>query len=351
MGFSFANLTRWVVVAGVALAAVSPAHAQRAGRRPGQAILFSSTDDEGVSSNTPSLTAKPPGSWDFANAVQSPAQGSSVSSETGLLPAPLPPAISPGQARQMQQLLDERKNWALLTPEQILGLPTREKILGIVDRDAFGQPKNETVVMQYVERQDQLRARTNSVNYGAADPAARGDLSGSLKPQVNSDFWNPAGGRPGNSGLMEQLTGVTPDSGADAARTPKSIWQKSFTLPEPETKTTPEQQAAMNQFQELLQPRSLPGGAAKSTPLGGPLFSMPAATPNPAPSPPAAIPIGASFTPLSSGVATPAGLTPLPGLLGPTNTGLPALVPEWKPQPPPWLSSEPQLDVVPQRKF
>ena len=61
--------------------------------------------------------------------------------------------------------------------------------------------------------------------------------------------------------------------------------------------------------------------------------------------------MGASFTPLSSGIAMPAGLAPLPGLLGPTNTGLPALVPEWKPQPPPWLSSAPQLGVIPQRKF
>jgi hypothetical protein len=351
MGFSFANLTRWVVVAGVALAAASPAHAQRAGRRPGQSILFSPTDDEGVSSNTPSLTAKPPGSWDFANAVQSPAQGSSVSSETGLLPEPLPPAISPGQARQMQQLLDERRNWALLTPEQILGLPTQEKILGIADRDAFGQPKNETVVMRYVERQDQLRSRTNTVNYGAADPASRRDFSGGTEPQVNSDFWNPAGAKPGNPGLMEQLTGATPDSGADTARTPKSIWQKSFALPESETKPTPEQQAAMNQFQELLQPHSLPGGAAKSTSMGSPLFSPQSIAPNPAPNQPAAIPMGASFTPLSSGVATPEGLTPLPGLLGPTSTGLPALVPEWKPQPPPWLSSAPQVDVIPQRKF
>jgi hypothetical protein len=196
-----------------------------------------------------------------------------------------------------------------------------------------------------------LRSRTNTVNYGAADPASRRDFSGGTEPQVNSDFWNPAGAKPGNPGLMEQLTGATPDSGADTARTPKSIWQKSFALPESETKPTPEQQAAMNQFQELLQPHSLPGGAAKSTSMGSPLFSPQSIAPNPAPNQPAAIPMGASFTPLSSGVATPEGLTPLPGLLGPTSTGLPALVPEWKPQPPPWLSSAPQVDVIPQRKF
>jgi hypothetical protein len=28
-----------------------------------------------------------------------------------------------------------------------------------------------------------------------------------------------------------------------------------------------------------------------------------------------------------------------------------ALAPEWKPPPPPWMSSGPQLGVIPQRKF
>jgi hypothetical protein len=351
MAFGFANLVRWAVVAGVALAAASPACAQNAGRRPGQAILFSPTDDDDVSSNMPSLTAKPPGSWEFANAIQSPAQGSVVTPETGLLPAPQLPAISPGQTRQLQQLLDERKNWALLTPEQILNPPTQEKILRIEDRDAFGQPKNESVMMQYIERQDQLHNRTNNVNPGPADPALRRGFSDSMEPQINQNYWNPAGGRSGNSGLIEQIIDGTPNSRHDAAPPQKSIWQKSFNLPPPEPKPTQEQQDAMNQFQELLQPHPLSGGAAKASLFGATIPAAPTSAPKPAPEQAPAIPMGASFTPLSSGVTMPAGLTPLPGLLGPTNTGLPALAPEWKPQPPPWLSSAPQLDTIPQRKF
>jgi len=66
---------------------------------------------------------------------------------------------------------------------------------------------------------------------------------------------------------------------------------------------------------------------------------------------PAAIPVGASYVPLSSGIAMPAGVTPLPGLLGPTNMGLTTRAPEWKPELPPWLSSGPQPGVIPQRKF
>jgi len=351
VGFSFANLTRWAVVAGVVLAATSPACAQSAGRRPGQAILFSSTDDDSVSSNTPSLTAKPPGSWDFANAIQSPAQGSGVSSESGPLPAPPLPAISPGQIRQMQQLLDERRNWVLLTPEQILRLPTRGKILGVADRDAFGQLKNESVMMQYIERQDQLHNRTNNVNPGPADPSSRRVFSAGMEPQMNPGFWNPTGSRSGNPGFLEHIIGGTSDSRANAGQPQKSVWQKSFNMPAPEPKPTPEEQSAMNQFNELLQPHSLSSGTAKASAFGNPILAAPATAPKPASDQSLADPIGASFAPLSSGVGMPAGLTPLPGLLGATNAGLPALVPEWKPQPPPWQSSTPQLDVMPQRKF
>ena len=128
MDSSFANLTRWLLLASVALAAAYPAQAQRARGRPGQPILFSSADDDNVSSNRPPLAPKPPGSLGFANAIQSPDANLGAASQTGPLPEPPPPAISPAQAQQMQRLLDERKNWALLTPEQILASP---RILGM----------------------------------------------------------------------------------------------------------------------------------------------------------------------------------------------------------------------------
>lgn len=348
MGFSFAHLTRWLLLAGVALAVAYPAEAQRVNRRPGQSILFSSADDDNVSSNRPSLAPKPPGSLDFANAVQSPAANFGAASQTGTLPEPPPPAISPAQVQQMQRVLDERKNWALQTPEQIFGLPTREKILGLPDRDASGQPKNESIVAQYYERQNQLRTRTNNIN-GAADSTPHWGFAGDQQPQMNPGVWTPAGGRLDNSALMDQFLNGTPDSRAAPAQTPKGGWLKSFNLPAPTPGPAPEQQAAMNQFQQLLQPHSPSGGTANSPSLGSPIFS-PAST-APVPEPSAVIPMGASYTPLSSGIAKPAGVTPLPGLLGPTNAAPPAFAPEWKPPAPPWMSSGPQLGVIPQRKF
>jgi hypothetical protein len=345
MGSSFANLTRWLLIAGVAVAVAYTAGAQQAG----QAILFSSTDNDNVSSNMPSLAAKPPGLLDFAGEVQSPGSKFDAGSET----EPHPPAISPARAQRMQRLLDERKNWALLTPEEILGLPTQEKILGIPERDAFGQPKNETVIAKYYDRQEQLRVRTNDDNYGAADAMPHSDFSGSQELQINPGIWTPAGSKPGNSPLMNQFFNGASDNRSAPAQVPERGWSsKAFSLPAPPPKATPEQQAAMEQFRQLLQPRSQPEGTAKAPALGGPIFTTSSSTaPGPAPGQFLGIPIGASFTPLNSGIAMPVGVTPLPGLLGQNNTGLPALAPEWKPQQPPWMSSAPQPGVIPQRKF
>ena len=60
-------------------------------------------------------------------------------------------------------------------------------LIGIQDRDAFGRPKNESIVEQYYERQEQLRARTNDDNYhyDAGDPASRWDFLGSMKSQMD----------------------------------------------------------------------------------------------------------------------------------------------------------------------
>ena len=351
MGFSFANLARWLLVAGMTLAVVSAAEAQRAGRRPGQAILFSSPDDNDVSSNMPSLTAKPPETLDFANAIQSPGSVSDATRGTDVVPPAPPPAMSPAQVQRMQRMLDERKNWALSTPEQILGLTTQEKILGIPDRDAAGLPKNDTMVAQYLYRQEHSRARTNNDNYAAADPARGRDFSGGQELQLNPNIWTPAGGKPEIPALMSQFLNGTTDNRSASAPAQDSGWLKSFNLPASPPKATPEQQAALDQFQQLLKPHSPPVGAANVQAFGGPIFSTSPLVPNPAPGPPAAIPKGASFMPLSSGIPMPMGVAPLPGLLGPTNTALPLVAPEWKPQPPPWQSSEPQLGAIPQRKF
>jgi hypothetical protein len=347
MGFSVAQWNSCLLVIGVAVAAFS-AEAQPAGRRPGQAIVFSSPDGENVSSNLPSLTAKPPEMLDWVNAVPSPGANAGAAPAAELPVLPQVPAISPAQIQQMRRLLDERKNWAMQTPEDLLGLTTPKKILGVTDRDAFGRPKDASVLMQYFNRQDQSQSRTNNGHFGAMDLAGRLDPLNGQGSQFNPDIWSGPDGKAGDPALMNPFsTGATDKRGA-SARTPQNEWLKSFNLPQPPPKPAPEPQSAMSAFQPSLRRPAAAGGAAKATALGGPLFSSPGTAPLVAP--PVTIPIGVSYTPVNSGIGMPAGVTPVPSLFNQSNAAS-LFGPAWKAQPPPWASSGPQLGVMPQRKF
>lgn len=350
MGFSAAKLNCYllVLVIGVAVAAFSAA-AQQAGRRPGQAIIFSSPDGEDVSSNVPSLTAKPPGLLDLANAVQSPGVNPDPAAQTPMPVMPQVPPISPAQIQQVRQQLDEQKNWAMRTPEEILGLPTQKKILGVTDRDALGQPKNESVAQQYFNRLDQSQTRTNNDHSGPVDLAARQDPMNGQGSQFNPDIWTGAGGKPGNPALMNPFSTGTTDNRSASTKTPQNGWLKSFNLPAPSSHRAPEQEFAADPFQALRQLHPASGGDAKPSLFPSPFVSPSAAVPAAVP-PPATIPVGLSYTPANSGITMPAGVAPLPGLFNQTNQA-PAFEPAGKPQPPPWESSAPQLGVMPQRKF
>jgi hypothetical protein len=351
MGSSLAMLARRLLPVGAVAVAVCMAEAQSAEQGMGVPIIFSSPDSGTVKSNAISLAPKLP-SW----ASPSPAEAPSTELELPTQPGQVFRAPSPEETQRMQKLLDQRKNWALLTPAEILGLPTQEKILGVQERDAFGQPKNETAVTQYYERQGRLRARTNNYgyNYSWTNWAPRWNSSGNRDELANPDAESAADSRRSEPPtLVDQLLGRTrsrraPTSEEGAA---EFGWPKPFSLAPLPLAPTPEQRAAMEQFQQLLQPHPLQDSTAKASKTVKPLYSSTFDGSSLAAKPPEANPLGVSFTPLSSGLTLPAAYSPLTGLAGQTPATSPAAAPEWKPSPPPWMSSTPQLGVIPQRKF
>ncbi len=69
----------------------------------------------------------------------------------------------------MQQLLNDRKNWIFMTPEEILGTSTTEKMLQPPERDAFGKEKNPTQLERFLQRESQAR---NGMTNGWRDNGA-----------------------------------------------------------------------------------------------------------------------------------------------------------------------------------
>ena len=340
MGFCPALLKRGLPLAALAWGMVLSTGAQHPLFQEGQPILFSSPAGDNGVSNTPSLLPKPPESLDLKDATEAPPEFR-FGAPSAALPASLAgPRLNPAGVARGQS-----RDWALMTPAEILGEMTPEKMLGIVDRDAFGQPKNLTIWERYAERQNQqqLSARTNALAAGSA--GLPGWFSGNQRFASNSMFgdrdnwgnptglgFNPAsadlfGGQPGDNN-WSKLFGSTP-----------------ATLPAasgPVPGSNPTSTGDMERFRQLLNPGAYSATpAVSSAAADGLKTSLPQSLLGAGLAEPQTARIGASFSPLSSGIGRPADL---PKLTGPL-----ALNPTSPPPASLWLSPSPL--GTPQRKF
>ncbi len=346
MGFNLAYLKRVLPLAAV-LVAVFSVQAQSAPPHPRQSILFSSPENGTVFSNTPSLSTEPPEALDFGNPLQAPPPFSFNGPPVDTPWPVVAPVISRAEALRMQDLLDRRKNWMLLTPAEILGTTTPEKIMGIQEHDASGRPKNLTALERYTERRNQpppADTNANAVptwNFSDKQPDALNSIPGGL----------------GSSGNMAgSLLNPTPDNQPFAGQEGNHNWSRLFDSPSPSLLSAPSpvvapaQQMDMERFRQLLKPGS-PSTAAAATPLlSGIKISLPQSALSSGLGQSALTPVGASFTPLNSGLGKPAEMPQLPSIWSLSVTSPPSAA-AWAPQPPPWLSPTPQPFTSPQRKF
>jgi hypothetical protein len=339
MGFSFAYLKRVLPLAAAVLVAVFSVQAQHAALRQGQSILFSSPESDTVFSNMPSLSPKPPP--DFGSTLQAPSSfdfnGPPV--ETPSLPDVQ--VVSPAEALRMQDQLDKRKNWMLLTPAEILGATTPEKILGIQEHDAAGRPKNLTVLERYTERQNQIPTVITN-----ADAFPTWNFSGKQPDMSNSI---PGGlGSPDN--MANPLLNPAPDNQTFARQNENNSWSKLFGSPSPSPVVTLAQQKNMARFKQLLNP----GSSSTTEPIIPSLSDIKISLPQTALSSglgqSSLTPVGALFTPLNNGIGKPAEMPKLPSIWSLSLTSAPSAA-AWAQQQPPWLSPMPQPFAFPQRKF
>ena len=235
MGFSLAPFKRGLPLAAIAACGVCSAQAQRSELRGGQPILFSSPTGDTVLSNTPSLSPKPPESLDLSDSAQAPLQ-----MNFNHLPEALPlpsvvPLLMPGEAERERDLDDRRRNWALMTPAEILGVVTPDQIMGVSERDAFGQPKYSTVLERYADRQNRLLllAKTNAALSGNAPPAWY--FSGDHRDEANSPF----GTKELRDSQASSRFNPPPNNPFSAWQNDNSGWSKLFdTPPFPDRKST-----------------------------------------------------------------------------------------------------------------
>lgn len=311
-----------------------------AAQQSGQAIIFSTPPPDDMQSAGPSLAPPAPAAVTLPGTMQAPVSPFSDAALNNNLILP-PPPNSAGQ-QQNKQLLDDRKNWTLMTTEEILGVTQKP------EHDTLGQDKKSSQLERYLERESlSSNGRTNGWQNNQANSPWNLPQGQERTDPFDSRHNDAADASqnfdPGRFFNNQRSINATANQSGNAGWNP-------FDTPSPQAPVKPnlEQQAAMERFRQLLAPS--PALTAESAPNSrflpapkaapDPFLTQPAFTPNPA---------GASFTPLNSGISRPTGLTPLPGITTPVSH--PATVPSWAPQPPPWMAQTPPPFSGPQWKF
>lgn len=264
-----------------------------------------------------------------------------------ILPGSPPPVMYNANAEQWQKFLNQKKNWTLMTPEEIMGIPTPAKIMGVADPD---DDPTMTLEQRYLNRRDReaAAAATNGVRRVDA-PSGHTEDSAAFIFQ-SADPANPfakrlEGPASGRTRELDSIFLAHPDRTADANARADSTWASPFDYPAPLPKPTPEQLAGMERFREMMNPPS------PDKPQANGLFGAPqpaTVDPNMQALPTSFNPVGRSVAPLQSDIAQPLGLTPLPGVTGPQQA---AKKPAPLVQPPPWMQSPLQNSIMPQRQF
>ena len=288
-------------------------------------------------------------SSDF-NAPKSLFGGDGATASFDELPAGPTPAMPNSYTRQWQKILQDRKNWALMTPEMVLGVPTPESILGIVPKED-SKLSPEEGFLQRQDRQLQMNA-TNGLHGPEAgfsrndDPRTGQFQDRNERSQFASSSRNVTSdtSAPGTAKLPNSFLGPNSGNQADPNQPSDSTWASPFGAPQLSPQSTLEQLANMERFRALMEPPP-----SEKAPATASLFQPRVAAPDPnLQAQPLFNPMVRSLTPVENDIAKPTGLTPLAGVTGPapTPTKKPALV-----QPPPWMSQSPQNSTLPQRQF
>ncbi len=171
MDFRLVNF-RGPLVVGALSAVILSAAAQDGAPQSGQAIIFSTPAGGNTASNALPLLPQPYEQPNFARELRAPVPMPFFDFEPPAEPLPTPPpapAVSSAEAKRLQRMLDEQKNWALLTPAEILGVSTAEKPSSALEQEAADSEKNLTVLERYLERQQQSPTAATNGYYDVND--------------------------------------------------------------------------------------------------------------------------------------------------------------------------------------
>jgi hypothetical protein len=351
----FLKLSLLPVVAVLMMA--SSVEAQRTATNAEQSIVFSSPANNEISSDPKSLPVQPASSSDLRSLFQ---DTSATPSFNNFAPAPAPIV-----RRRLQKSSNGSGDWVFMTPAEIMGVAPDQILQS--QNGSMDQGGSLTPMERYFAGQSPSSTFSDHI-FGTQDSSQ--NSSGSGNSQTNGVLPNLVSESLQNlqSAIFGQSLNTTLNNNPSANANDGSIWSKLFGAPTPRPATvavTARQQADMDQFQQLLNPGSMPVTAAttasdqpgsSASPNAQTVFNAQTlngqtpALPDFDSGQPLASAFSPAFAPLSnSKIGQPPPVSPLPGISQPASA--PSITPAWAPQSAPWMSQTPQPFAIPQRKF
>ena len=201
-----------LAVAALAVSGLVVGKAQAGGKERGRPIDFSLPRSDEVTTNLHQLTSKKDSlkqlEEDLYKPLESFAPQSSLDGVTAPPPrAPSTPAI---QSKRLKELLERRRNWVFMTPEDLLAAPTIEDILKTPQHEPDGQEKKQLPTLErYFERLSNKRG--GSVN---------------LLQSKGEDLFGPASKSKPGEDVAERDDSNLPNGLRESAEALKQLFQR-----------------------------------------------------------------------------------------------------------------------------
>ena len=301
---------------------------------PGQQILFSSPDGQIVSNAPLPAVEAPQPPRELVDAPDaSPFSILSHQLPGDVLPPPMPvPIMASRERSSMENPMDERKRMGLLTPSEIMKVPTMEQIFGLPERNSAGTRTNiySSQDLNSDQNQNQNTNAFSSSGDAFDSQAWQKMMDGRTGSAATNENAFSSGFQKNSPGILSAIFNGPPRDGLNRSQFGND---------------------GDSAFGPSTDPQTGPQSQLDASLIG-------AMTPAPAPSsPPVTSPLDSPFNtqspfefPRSSSLPTTPQLPALPAAMGQNYTP-PAPTPSWEPKPAPWLSPVPPLGTMAQRKF
>ena len=268
MSFRLSSLRIWFGLTAVAISSLLLCSAHAGEKQRGRSIEFSQSKSDEVTTNLHQLTSKKDSLKQLEEDLYAPLQMfAPKSSLEGVVAPPVrPPATSAIQSKRAKELLERRKNWIFMTPEDLLAGPTVEDILKSPRYDANGQEKKELPPMlEYYRRMAPKRPGLDNYGQSKSDDLFGPPKTSNLRDQLASrDDSNLPSGIKESALALKQLT--EPDTGADRFRqsTPRNGFTDTFGLdaPAPSREQVLAHKTYMDEYRTMLDPGWQPTATA-----------------------------------------------------------------------------------------